>query len=325
MRSRRRPAFTLIELLVVIAIIAILIGLLLPAVQKVREAAARMQSGNNLKQMGIAFNAFEGVYGHFPNGGGYDYSQPKNSAPYITPNCYTQFPGGSSYRPRWGDPSYASRYQLGSGFYSMLPFVEQESLFKNPLLCFSTPVKTYQVPARRAAVAQNVPATDMVNPGYAYGDAGLGPSARSDYAANDQVFCTTYGSNWGKVTMVANVGDGVSNTIFIGEKAMNPAAYRSGSWYWDEPYVMGGTGGTGRCGDGIYQDSTLVNYPDYPESRGWSEGSEYCGGGVWGSPSAGGAQFVFGDGSVRTLNYTVSNAVLRLYIRPFDGQAISNQ
>src|SRR4051812_7294393 len=103
MRGRVRPAFTLIELLVVIAIIAVLIGLLLPAVQKVREAAARAKCANNLKQIGTGLHNYHGALGYFPPG--------------FTSQAATV--NGDSLGPGWGWAAH------------LLPYVEQDPLYRS--------------------------------------------------------------------------------------------------------------------------------------------------------------------------------------------------
>src|SRR4051812_3073947 len=161
-RTRSRPAFTLIELLVVIAIIAILIGLLLPAVQKVREAAARTVCMNNMKQMGIGLHSCHDANGYFPSGGW----------------------GGN-----WmGDPGRGSgKRQPGGWIFSILPYVEQGSIYElggpgttaiNAQKC-GMPIKLFCCPVRRQ------PEAVANSNGYTYKNATGTPPvfAKSDYAA----------------------------------------------------------------------------------------------------------------------------------------------
>lgn len=301
----RREAFSLLELLVVITIISVLIGLLIPAVQKVREAANRMVCANNLKQIGLAFHQHHDVYELFPQNGGWDGKQ-TITAVNGSQISVLSIDAQTSLTFYWGvgDPNRSPKDQTGSWAYSILPYIEQQNIFQ--YRAWTVPVKLYTCLSRRQPAAMiSVDDADGVydGGGWAWG--------KSDYAANawvvpDRPECLT----------LKDIRDGTSQTILVGEKAMHPKDYQSGTWYWDEPFFLGGSGGTkrgfqsvpGTDGFVVLRDSVSMGY----EFR-------YN----WGAPHPAGAQFLFIDGSVHTLRHGTPTTVVSALLTPNGGEVPS--
>jgi len=264
----RERGFTLIELLVVIAIIAILIGLLLPAVQKVREAAARMQCTNNMKQLGIAFHSYADARGELP----------------WEPNA-----GGSSAQPTVGWPVLT------------LPYIEQQNMLQQLAVNTSvTPnvvtnpggaggIKTFLCPARRNPTSTGVGKIDYAG---AY-NGGISEADITSYVSgsnNNKSITNTPGVTLAIVTAAA----GTSNTILLAHKIMRPSNYQGGSgtdpgWVYTHTYdhnrwcdrYAGGSNAT----HGYFRDDNSVDENHH------------------GGPHTGGSPVLWGDGGVRMYTY----------------------
>jgi prepilin-type N-terminal cleavage/methylation domain-containing protein/prepilin-type processing-associated H-X9-DG protein len=298
--ASQRSGFTLIELLVVIAIIGVLVSMTLSAVQQVRAAAAQIDCANNLKQLGLGLHSYVNDFGILPSNGGWDGKQTilsKSGQPF-TP--YT-IDLTQSARPKFlwgvGDPAKRPQEQTGAWLFSILPQVGQPAIYTNR--DWTAPVATYMCPGRRAALSYEVAASD------AFGeyDGGGWTWGKADYAANAWVLAGLPGQAT-KTMRLAQVTDGMSNTILAGEKAISYEFVTPTTWYWDEAYFLGGSGGTARDGVQLMPDATGNEF--FREN--------------WGSPHPGGVQFVFGDGSVRVLAFRTPFLIVSACLTPNGGE-----
>jgi prepilin-type N-terminal cleavage/methylation domain-containing protein/prepilin-type processing-associated H-X9-DG protein len=291
-----RRAFTLIELLVVIAIVGVLVGLLLPAVQKAREAANLAKCKNNLKQIGLALQHYHDGQGSFPVG-------------YYDPTPWPQFDNG----PGWGWAAY------------LLPYTELGNLTSQ--MRFDLDVGDPANAAVRALSPKNfVCPSDVLTPTFTVDDGGtntwtLGTSSYVACNGNDGVDDFTTPPHTGAFVRatqgyrIPQITDGLSYTYFVGERAqqLSYSTWAGGPTGALNPFL--------RAPGNFGAEVTLLLChagPTGPNTPGVNDADSTT------SPHPNGVQFLYGDGSVHFIHTGIDTSIWMAMATIAGGEAVSD-